>query len=115
MLLRLLLALAMGFGFAAWMPAGDCGSPAMSLRCECCKDPAASSCCAAQENRAPVRQPAAPASRVSLEGQPAALPLRTALTVLPHVVQVVFPVERIALRAVAAGHSFQSVNCVRMV
>lgn len=113
--LRLLLAIAMGFGFAAGAPALDCGSQAASLRCGCCKNPAASTCCAAPENRAPSQQPAAPASRLSFEEQPVALPHRAAIVVLPPVVQVVFPRERIASRAIAAGHSFQSVICVRMV
>jgi hypothetical protein len=114
-ILRLLLAIAMGFGFAARTPARDCGALVAKRRCECCANPGAQSCCAAPENRAPEPQPAAPSSRPPLQGQPAALPPRTAIVVLPPVTGVIFPAEKIARRASHAGHSFQAVRCIRMV
>jgi hypothetical protein len=112
---RVLLAIAMAFSFATVLPAGDCRANASVRRCECCKNPAARSCCAAPGNRAPEPQPAAPASRTLLEGQPAALLHRMAIAILPPVAEVLFPPERIARNAGAAGHSFQSVRCIRMV
>jgi hypothetical protein len=114
-IVRVLVAIAMGFSFATAMPAGDCGATVSNRRCECCKDPASLSCCAAQENRAPEPQPAAPASRALLENQPAALLHRMVIAVLPPVTQVIFPPASITQRAGAGGHSFQSVRCIRMV
>ncbi len=107
---RVLVAIAMGFGFAARMPAADCGASLAKRRCECCANPESSSCCAAPENRAPEPQPAAPTA--TQQWQPAALHQRAALVVLAPSIPVIFPTGKIAHVGIAAGHSFQSVRCV---
>ena len=113
--IRMFVAFAMSFGFATVMPAGDCSAPAASRGCGCCKNPSAPSCCSAPENQVPARQPAAPASRVSPGGQPLALADRPAVVIpLPAAVNI-FREGKNGPCAGAAGHSFQSVRCVRMV
>jgi hypothetical protein len=108
---RVFLAMAMSFGFAAMLPAGDCRAPAMSRACGCCV-PGAASCCAAPEDRSPAPQPAGLSSRVSEQFPPSALPQREMPRVFPSLEKGIFPVERMAACPISAGRSFQSVICV---
>jgi len=113
--IRMFVAFAMSFGFAAVMPAGECGASAAGRACGCCKNPAVPSCCSAPENESPAPQPATPASRTLPGGQPLALADRPAAVIpLPPVVNI-FRDWKSGSCAAFAGHSFQSVRCVRMV
>lgn len=114
-LIRVCVAIAMSFGFVAWMPVGECARAEIERQCACSMCAGAAACCVAPEVPAPSQQPAAPSSVNLSEVQPLALADRPAVEMPLPEVAILFPAEHSACRAVAAGHSFQSVRCMWMV
>ena len=113
--IRIFIAIAMSLATVPARGAADCGAPAAGRRCGCCKNADARSCCRAEENRAPTQPPATPPPRVSPGAQPAALLQSHEPMIAIPMVRDIFPVEKDAPRAGIAGHTFQSVRCMRMV
>jgi hypothetical protein len=113
--LRVFIAIAIGFASAVTMPARECGAAVADAACRCCKNAGAPSCCRAPENESPSQQPAESSLRDSLAMQPLGLHARTAAVVLPSAAIVIFPRGKNVCCAEFAGHSFQSVRCMRMV
>ena len=56
-----------------------------------------------------------PDGRFDYQGQPASLPVRDAVVVVPPLNAVIFPAWKMSARAADSGHSFQSVRCMWMV
>lgn len=110
--LRLLVAVAVGLGFAARVPAGDCGATAAKRTCQCCMNPESSSCCAGDVDTSSPNQPSAPAPENTLQLQPAALHVVATLPPTPPAATVIFPSHSSTVHGTAAGHSFQSVRCI---
>lgn len=110
--LRLLVAVAVCFGFVARVPAGDCGAKAAERVCGCCANPESSSCCAGDAERSQQNQPSAPAPESALHLQPAALHVIATLLAAPPVAAVIFPAESGTGHGITDGHSFQSVRCI---
>ena len=114
-LVGMFVAIAMGFGSVPATMGRDCGAATAGTACGCCKNAGAPSCCRAPENERPAPQPAAPESRDSLAMQALDLHARTAAVIVPPATFVIFPSAKDARCAAFAGHTFQSVRCVRMV
>lgn len=114
-LIRVFIAMAMGLGFATWMPAGNGAAASIARQCGCSMCAGQPACCVVPEDPAPAPQPAAPVSRDASEGQPLTLAERPAVVVrMPEVGIVLQDVENVPC-ATVAGHSFQAVRCMWMV
>ena len=114
-LVRVFVAIALSLGSVASMRGGDCGAGTAGTVCGCCKNVGAPPCCRAPENEPPVQQPAEPASRDSLGMQPMDRHARPAAVMVPPAMIVIFPAGKNARCAGLAGHTFQSVRCMRTV
>ena len=114
-LVRVFVAIALSLGSVASIIGGDCGAAAAGTACGCCKNMGAPSCCRAPENDPPAQQPTEPASRDSLGMQPLDLHARPASLIAPPAPIVIFSSVKNVRCAAVAGHTFQSVRCMRMV
>ncbi len=110
-LVRVFVAIALSLGAVASMRGGDCGAGTAGTACGCCKNVGAPPCCRAPENE----QPAEPASRDSFGMQPMDLHARPSAVIVPPAMIVIFSGGKNARCAGLAGHTFQSVRCMRTV
>ena len=112
---RIFVAIALSLGSVASMRGGECGAGTAGTACGCCKNAGVPSCCRAPENEPPAQQPAEPASRDSLGMQPLDLHARAVAVIVPPATIVIFSGGKNARCAAVAGHTFQSVRCMRMI
>ncbi len=114
-IIRVFVAVAMGFGSVAAMLGRDCAAATAGTVCGCCEKEDMFPCCRAPEDGRPAQQPAEPAPRDSSAMQPLDLHARAATEIVPPVPIMIFSSVKNARCAACTGHTFQSVRCVRMV
>lgn len=110
-IVRLFLVLALALATLPVLPFDDCGTP---RECGCCPAPEMG-CCSAVENEKPAPNVPVPGAQSHQALRDALTPQRPVLLILPAVTDVSFPLAPWEWRGASAGHSRQSILCVRLV